>query len=32
MKFAVKDSKRLRSHTPEEEEYLSRLKEDEEKA
>merc|ERR1712062_62240 len=30
MKFAVKDSKRLRSHTPEQEEYLSRLKEDEE--
>merc|ERR1712240_499261 len=30
VKFAVKDSKKLRSHTPEQEEYLSRLKEDEE--
>merc|ERR1711953_1084681 len=29
-KFAVKDSKKLRSHTPEQKEYLSRLKEGEE--
>merc|ERR1712223_380316 len=29
VKFAVKDSKKLRSHTPEQEEYLSRLKEEE---
>ena len=30
MKFTLNDSKKLRSHTPEQEEYLLRLEEDEE--